>query len=528
MGNSQPQLQRSRRTSSSTSYERKSSDRSEVVSKIDQKECVFIAMQSEIDKAIAENNREGMKALVSEIAAHILDLNQLKKVPMSSGNKGRTQKTIYNFELAIAKLKSIYNYDTAMMKEKNKHSMANQSSSFYVERMDVREPDIVSDLIRFDSTHNMHRPSNRENRTTLPNVAEDENNTSRHLQRSNSLYSNQPQTFEDTFIYIENEFEVLKDQVERPVEDVNEYYQMDKGVFYLYVKVKNLELPENSSLNERKFRLIKELTEFRTILDRKSGELEEQREIDQEINTLELLLDSATENEIINLRKRASILQETVERSSWSPNHNKRKVDLLRRLARFLERIAYTSPSSSIINSIEHIYGNLNSIQEEMAKIEATERAEAIYNNIENQVDDSNNTENLEENTSGDIPNLQEYDESIYGNVEIIRQNMEPREPSSENPSDYENFGLLNEGNTIAHEAGPKPPLPLPRNFDDKIINDLPKHWQKLNEIFNKDILSETDIAEVADIQRHTEVARNLFERKIKKIFLKLEDCVDL
>lgn len=483
----------SQQISRKTSFRRQSSEVKEICRRIDEKECIFIAMQAEIDKAITENNRQAMKSLLCEIAAHIMELQQWKQVNMPSSERGRCQRVIYNFEICMAKLKSIHNSDTAVMKKNQVTGQEN--SKFYP------NPDIVSDLMTFNSI---------DSRRSIPEHDDDQSEL-----RTNSLYSNQPQINDDVFESVANELDVLKDQLQRPVEDITDYYKMNKGVFYLQVRLKDIEGPQGSTLNARKLELLKQLADFRNLLDRKSGELEEQADIIQEINTLEILVDSATEKELRGLEARALIFQEVVEKSLWD---QRLKLELLTRIARILERTTYSvSPTASTTNSVEQIYVNLNSLQEEV-----------------------NNSEALESIKSDAV--LEQPPEDIYGNIEIIRQNVIPRvQRSSSNVSQrgtvYVNADVVSQ-NATANELSQsfqrhqelinKPPLPLPRNYEHKIVNDLPMHWQRLNEILDSEFISETDKMEVAEIRKHAEVAKNLFERKIKLIMQKCEECIEL
>lgn len=475
--------------------------RNEVNQKLQEKNHICIAMKEEVKEAIESKDPAALKKLMAEIAAHMIDLRQLRSMELSTSERGRSQRILKNFEMFMASMKSVL--------------VPIPSSS---SRMD---PDIVSDLIHLENCDNTRRkssPTVPESATNPPNLP---------------LITSTCHAIEAVFQAIVSEFDFLKDKLQRPINDIDEYYQIDKGVLFLQLQLNSVELADNSPLYTTKFKLLEQLERFRLLLDQKSGELEEQQQLAQEVNTLELKLDSAvTEHELQCLNKRAQLIHETIEKGAWDDNIVEGKQDVLKKLSAILVKFD-CALSSKCVGPSENLYGNLPALQRNDTELEELEGIRSIDRVLEEEAkklnisDDEELYANLPQRRKSEVewqPRVRRTSSNVsqrgtvYINADVVRE----LNASSEQPQIF--------NNVVQKYLEPinKRPLPLPRNYEEKVINDLPNQWRRLNKILSSPIISDAEKSEVVEIRKQAEIAKNLFERKIQKIMDKLEESVEL
>ncbi|KAJ8986124.1 hypothetical protein NQ317_005594 [Molorchus minor] len=77
---------------------------------LNEKEYVFLVLQTEIDKAISNGTRQELRHIEDEIKRHINELNDLiKHKRWKTETTERVQRLIYNYEISLAKVRSIFN-----------------------------------------------------------------------------------------------------------------------------------------------------------------------------------------------------------------------------------------------------------------------------------------------------------------------------------------------------------------------------------------------------------------------------------
>ncbi|KAH1025420.1 uncharacterized protein LOC109538972 isoform X2 [Dendroctonus ponderosae] len=473
--------------------------RNEVNQKIQEKNHICIAMNEEVQEAIESKDPTIVKKLMAEVAAHMIDLQQLRSMELSSSERGRSQRILKNFEMFMASLKSV------LVPE----SPAFQSSSRPCNSSRI-EPDIVSDLIHLENSDSTRRNSS----LTTPESSANPSATHSQRQKDLPLHTSTCHAIEGVFQAIVSEFDFLKDKLQRPIDDIGEYYQIDKGVLFLQLQLNSVELPDNSPLYATKFKLLEQLESFRLLLDQKSGELEEQQQLAKEVNTLELKLDSAvTEQELQCLNKRAQLIQETIKNGIWDDNLVENKADILKRLFAILVKINCASKTEDTeLDELEGIRSIDRILEEEAEKLNINDDEE-LYANVPHR---SRSEVDLQPRLRRTSSNVSQRG-TVYINADVIRQNTTSDKPQIFSNSVQKYLEPIN-----------KRPLPLPRNYEEKVINDLPNQWRRLNKILNSQLISDAEKSEVAEIRKQAEIAKNLFERKIRKIMDKVEESVEL
>ncbi|XP_060521690.1 uncharacterized protein LOC132699160 [Cylas formicarius] len=450
---------------------------------INEKEYLFIAMQADVDKAFVTRDRKSIETLFAEITGHILELKQIRKSDLSPSDRGRIEKLVYSFEISLAKLKSVYGYLTLPKK-------TTANSVFYNET--------VNDFNNVDSDENHFRP-----RSSLPNSFDSALSVAQTISRANSLYNRPP--FPDSSLLdldlslgfalstIESEFESLKMVASEPIDDVTQYYQLDKTVFYLCAQLNQLHCSAEPKLETKKLELLAELKRFRELLDRRAAELEEMLRIGTDLRALEIRFDGCSIADYQSLLDEVLKLQEKLDNTSWEDNLQPKKLAALENVEGLIAKISYAESEQVVDESFQQIYGNVEASYKAGGGGASTDFTYDIINNL------------------SAVKSGPSYSRAtIYSNVAIVRENEDGTRS-------------YNGANTPK-----KPPLPLPRNYDEKVINDLPKHWRRLNEIFDKKVMTAGDASEVDEIQRHLEVAKNLFMRKIGKVNERCQEVVDL
>ncbi|XP_066245891.1 uncharacterized protein [Euwallacea similis] len=456
-----------------------------VSSKIDDKDNVFISMEGDIRASMLSNDKDQMRNLISEITAHLVDLDQIRLVKnIPNADLGRYRKVRHNFEIALATLKSTLELSPSSTEIKSQN------------------PDLVSDLI------------------SLGGSSCSRNSITKHDQ------------VEDLLRSIEEGLGELKEYLRRPGAHSDTFCNIDKSAFYLQVKLNDLEVSDESSLNKWKFHLLKDLADFRRIIEEKMGSLEEEEQLIKNINVLEVELEEAiTEEDFKNLHIRARLFQEILQKFNWDNEAEVSKEWLMRKL------IAVEKATAA-----SRVYGNLSyKAQEELDSISSIDKALHEHNgSYEKQNEIYGKTilreENIYSNSESFQQKFSDYvdDEEMYGNIETIRQQLQSLRNSQRGTvyvneeiiKQYPRNSMENQENLSSNAS--KRPLPLPRNFENNLITSLPKSWQRLNKILESGQLSDTQKMEVVEIRKQAEIAKNLFERKIRKIMEKSGDLMEL
>ncbi|KAL1494546.1 hypothetical protein ABEB36_010127 [Hypothenemus hampei] len=275
---------------------------------IEEKHNVYIALQTDIKVAIDANKINDLKILVSEIIAHLIDLKQVKWNELPSMERGRVEKLVHNFEISLATVKSALQH---LEKIEDEPLYANS---------EVGQTEAVDALLCIQS---------------------DADN--------------------DSLADYRNEFEMLQNKFARPITDVVEYCQIDKGAFYLQVQLNELvSLPLNEEL--LRTQLLTDLTAFRSRVEQEYKSFEEELEFKREIINLEVTLDGViNRDDLASLRSRGVALSEAIsKREHWTDGNKKN--DLLERLHKVL---AFEPEFNSSRNKItrDTVYENLDVIK---------------------------------------------------------------------------------------------------------------------------------------------------------------------
>ncbi|XP_066139887.1 uncharacterized protein [Euwallacea fornicatus] len=454
-----------------------------VSSKIDDKDNVFISMQGDIQVSMNSNDKAQMRNLISEITAHLVDLDQIRLVKnIPNMDLGRYRKVRHNFEIALATLKSTLELAPSSTEIKSQN------------------PDLVSDLINFG----------------VSSCSSDSITNNNHL--------------EDLLRSIDGELGVLKDNLGRSDGHSDIFCNIDKGAFYLQAKLNGLEISNESPLNKWKFRLLQDLSDFRKVVARQIRSLEEREQLIKVINLLEVKLEGATTKEDFErLHSKARELQEILQKFPWEHEVGVSKDQLMKKLV-----MVENATSAS------QIYGNLSyQAQEELKSINSIDKVlqeySGSYENHEIYGRTTLRETNLYDNYEAFQQKLSDCvdDEEIYGNMETIRQEQQSPRISqrgtvyvNEEVIKQHSHGSMDNQEKLSNVS--KRPLPLPRNFENNLIASLPKNWERLNQILESEQLSDMQKEEVVDIRKQAEIAKNLFERKIRKIIEKYEDTMEM
>lgn len=300
---------------------------------------------------------------------------------------------------------------------------------------------------------------------------------------------------------VADELAALKDCFARSCNDYDIYCVLDKGGFYLQADLRNIEIPTTSPLYQRKQDLTEELLAFRDSVSRRFAEIQEQHNFITSLDTLFVELNEATnKHDFEVVHKKALALRDQMPTSQWGSGLSSSRETVLKKLIEIEQstlslRDKYPQRSSLESNSeCFQIEGHSND--------SSTDIEENLYSNF-----DVFKQHQFGTSANDVLQNLTRR--TIYANEDAI-QNMD--------------FFRHN----VSEVEIKKRPLPLPRNSEDTVINNLPRYWQKLNEILLADSSDETSRNEVDHIQKQIETARKLFEKKMELVLNKFEEAVEL
>lgn len=478
MGNTTPRSSRSSKLQTTMDLQKDGQELRQIARKIDEKENICIAMQKDIDSAILQGNTKNIELLKNEIDANLIDLHQvflIRNIPRGHLTKAGMVK--HNFETNLAKLKSL-----ELKQEKN--STENSPSG---------NPDLVKDLIEVN------------------------------MEPSCLLLENKLKAVSD-------ELTVLKDCFARSCNDYDIYCVLDKGGFYLKADLRNIEIPTTSPLHQRKQDLTEELSAFIDCVSRRFAEIQEQHNFITSLDTLLVELSEATnDHDFEVVHKKALALRDQVPTSPWGSGLNSSKETVLKKLDELEQSTLILKENFSQKINLEpcgeklDLRKNLDRLDsqiESLSNDSRTDIEENLYSNFDvfKQLQFGTNANDVLQNIPTAIHPQNNFDfnltrSTIYANEDVI-QNV-----------DYLALGERHKKTEVEIK---KRPLPLPRNSEDTVINNLPRYWQKLNEILLVDSSDEINRKEVAHIQKQIETAKKLFEKKMELVLNKFEDSMEL
>lgn len=303
---------------------------------------------------------------------------------------------------------------------------------------------------------------------------------------------------------VADELIALKDCFARSCNDYDIYCVLDKGGFYLQADLRNIEIPTTSPLYQRKQDLTEELLAFRVAVSRRFAEIQEQHNFITSLDTLFVELnEAANEHDFEVVHKKALALRDQMPTSQWGSGLSSSRETVLKKLIEIEQ--STTCPQRR----------NLESSSEKLD----------TRNNIDHfdfQIEDHSNDFRTD------------IEENLYSNFDVFKQHQFGTNSYLTRGTIYANEDAIQsmdfsvERHNVNEMEIKKRPLPLPRNSEDTVINNLPRYWQKLNDILLADSSDETSRNEVDHIQKQIETAKKLFEKKMKLVLNKLEDAVEL
>ncbi|KAJ8957391.1 hypothetical protein NQ318_004871 [Aromia moschata] len=103
-------------------------------------------------------------------------------------------------------------------------------------------------------------------------------------------------------------------------------------------------------------------------------------------------------------------------------------------------------------------------------------------------------------------------DEVTYANLkDLCRPSNESQSSKSDN----------------SRRSSKKKPIPSPRNKDAALVKEVPRYFERLNEILEKESVDSNDIEEVLHIRMNANDVKNALENKIEEIFRRYKENVE-
>ncbi|XP_050299577.1 uncharacterized protein LOC126738344 [Anthonomus grandis grandis] len=408
-----------------------------IFSKLEQKESIFPAIQEEIEYASAIHDRKQLKSLACELAAHILDLNQLKHVKLDKDDQTRRLVATEKYEMALGKLKSILSIPEVT--------------------------DTISDDKETDSS-------------VAPKNLEDEE-----------------------LCCLTAQYDKLWNQIVNTQVSLDDYCQIDRDLFCLQVRLRDFQITPESSL----FDINNEVSKLRTVVNKRIDNLELFDHFSQQIKTLELrvAIEDGNKQELSHLDEATRSLENDIEDTNWEDGLIERKTELLCSLNKVKQNIKASDIKKDIkvdkyceADTFEEIYGNIDIIRKCTPDISINHEAD---------------------NLPPPLP----------------RRKMKTAPAgSNERGTIYINNDILQVSDHIPSilKVKSRPPQPLPRRSEEKVINNLPKYWMRLDELVQQEFATEEDKLEILQIRKHAEEARMMFERRLAELADKFQESIDI